>query len=165
VILLQLYSRIRTLLLILLVAIIYFILARIGLLSAFKLSNATPVWPPSGFAFALVLLLGYRIAPGILLGAFAVNVFTFLTNRSCDPVTAIWVSALISIGNTAEALAGYYLLNRLGNINNFFRKVKVVFRFLFVALVMCLASCTIGSTAVLLGKIIIPANYFIVWFT
>jgi integral membrane sensor domain MASE1 len=30
--------------------------------------TATPLWPPTGFAFALVLLRGYRIWPAILAG-------------------------------------------------------------------------------------------------
>src|SRR6185437_16864005 len=30
---------------------------------------ATPLWPPTGFALALVLLRGYRIWPAILAGA------------------------------------------------------------------------------------------------
>src|SRR4029453_10644507 len=30
---------------------------------------ATPLWPPTGFALALVLLRGYRIWPAILVGS------------------------------------------------------------------------------------------------
>src|SRR5215510_15112838 len=32
---------------------------------------ATPLWPPTGFALALVLLRGYRIWPAILMGSFS----------------------------------------------------------------------------------------------
>ncbi|WP_347341109.1 hypothetical protein [Bradyrhizobium hipponense] len=31
---------------------------------------ATPLWPPTGFALALILLRGYRIWPAILVGIF-----------------------------------------------------------------------------------------------
>src|SRR4026207_1958388 len=105
-------ERARNVLWILLVGIIYFLPARISLQLAFQSSNATPVWPPSGFAFAAILLLGQRIAPGILLGAFAANLVTFLNNDTIDTFTATWVSLLISLGNTAEALVGNYLLKK-----------------------------------------------------
>src|SRR6059036_3373146 len=32
---------------------------------------ATPLWPPTGFALALVLLRGYRIWPAILVGSLS----------------------------------------------------------------------------------------------
>ena len=52
---------------VLVVAAVYYGAARLGLLLAFEKTNASPVWPPSGIAFAAVLLLGYRIWPGIML--------------------------------------------------------------------------------------------------
>ncbi|MGZ3938483.1 MAG: hypothetical protein ACXVLT_07330, partial [Flavisolibacter sp.] len=36
-----------------------------------------------------------------------------LKNKTCTTPVAIWVSLLIGIGNTLEALAGYYLLHKL----------------------------------------------------
>src|SRR5688572_3987083 len=161
-------DRTRNILWILLVAAIYFLLARISLQLAFQSSNATPVWPPSGFAFAAILLLGQRVAPGILLGAFAANLVTFLNNDTIDTFTATWVSLLISIGNTTEALIGNYLLKKLipGNRdNNYFQKVNHVFLFTITALMMCLVSCIIGTTATYLAGIIIPNQYFIILFT
>src|SRR5881396_320491 len=54
-------------------AVLYYAAARLSLHLAFENTNASPVWPPSGIALALVLLLGYRVWPGILLGAFLAN--------------------------------------------------------------------------------------------
>jgi PAS domain S-box-containing protein len=160
-------ERARNMLWILLVGTIYFLLARISLQLAFQSSNATPVWPPSGFAFAATLLLGQRVAPGILLGAFAANLVTFLNNDTIDTFTATWVSLLISVGNTAEALVGNYLLKKLipGCRDNYFQKVNHVFLFTITALLMCLVSCIIGTTAIYLAGIIIPNQYFIIMFT
>src|SRR6266542_32863 len=162
------HSRLRYMLEILLTAGIYFILATLSLFLQFQTSNATPVWPPSGFAFAIILLLGYRVAPGIMLGAFAANIFIFLFNKPCDWPTAIWSSFVVGIGNTGESLVGYYLLKKMiPNIavNNFFLKVNNIFRFSFIAGIMCLVSCTIGATAVFLAQIITSNQYSIVWFT
>src|SRR5882757_390956 len=103
------HSRLRNFIEILSTAALYFILARLSLLLQFQSSNATPVWPPSGFAFAMILLLGYRIIPGIMLGAFAANLLIFHINKTAALPESIVLSFFISIGNTAESIAGYYL--------------------------------------------------------
>jgi len=145
--------RLRYFISVLLIAAVYFVAARLSLLLAFQLSNATPVWPPSGIALAVLLLLGRRAWPGIALGALFVNVDVFLTNGVCTPGTAVWVSALIAVGNTCEAITGYYLLRKsIGNRP--FQRMKQVVKFCYTAPVMCAVSALIGSTAVYLGKII-----------
>src|SRR6266496_6194212 len=73
--------------------LVYFAAATFGLSLAAMHKNVSLVWPPTGIALAAVLLLGYRIWPGIALGAFLVNAFTPI-----PPVTAI----PIAIGNTLE---------------------------------------------------------------
>src|SRR4051812_24926720 len=55
------------------VAALYFGSARLGLSLVFSIKQVTAVWPPTGIAFAALLLFGYRIWPGILLGALAAN--------------------------------------------------------------------------------------------
>ena len=91
----------------------YFILARFSLFLSYQHSNASPVWPPSGFAFAMILLFGYRIVPGILVGAFAANLVAFQFDHGANLSIALWVSVIIGIGNAAEAAAGYYLLKKI----------------------------------------------------
>ena len=140
-----------------LIAAAYFVLARISLLLSFQTSNATPVWPPSGLAFALMLHYGYKIAPAILAGAFAANVVVFQLNNAAGIFPTIWVSCLIGIGNMAEALTGWWLLQKIvpgAKDNNYFSKVNPIFRFLLVAVMMCLVSSSIGTTAVYAGSII-----------
>ena len=151
-----------------LIAAAYFILARISLLLSFQTSNATPVWPPSGLAFALMLHYGKRIAPAILAGAFAANVVVFQLNNAADVPTTIWVSLIIGIGNTAESLTGWWLLRKIVpavNDNNYFNKVNPIFRFLFVVVLMCLVSSIIGTTAVYAGSIINTSQYLTAWLT
>lgn len=149
------------------VAAVYFLIAYASLQFSFQNSNATPVWPPSGFAFAVLLLVGRAMAPGIFLGAFSVNFFVFVNNNTAEFFAAGWVSTAIGLGNMAEALTGYYLLHTLGKISTgeLFRKVNSVYRFIFAGLIMCLPSCTIGTTAILLAGIINSGDYFTVWFT
>ena len=58
------------------VVIVYFVAGKIGLQFAFLHLSASAVWPPTGIALAAVLLLGYRVAPAIFVGAFLVNITT-----------------------------------------------------------------------------------------
>jgi integral membrane sensor domain MASE1 len=57
-------------------AVIYFIAGKLGLMLASLQASASPVWPPAGIALAALLLLGYRAWPAIFIGAFLVNVTT-----------------------------------------------------------------------------------------
>ena len=161
-------SLLHPVVLLFLIAAAYFILARISLLLSFQTSNATPVWPPSGLAFALMLHYGKRIAPAILAGAFTANVVVFQLNNAADVPTTIWVSLIIGIGNTAESLTGWWLLRKIVpgiHDNNYFNKVGPIFRFSAIVIVMCLVSSIIGTTAVYAGSIISTSEYFTTWLT
>ncbi len=82
---------------------VYFALAKSGLLLASINPSATPIWPPTGFALAAVLLRGPRIWPAIFAGAFIANATTAGT---------LVTAASIGIGNTLEAVVGALLINR-----------------------------------------------------
>src|SRR5258708_7186688 len=96
-------STIRYLLKILLLSFIYYITGGYGLNLGAVSTFATPVWPPTGIAFAALLLFGLELWPGVALGAFIVN---FITGAP------IPVAAGIASGNTLEAVAGVVLLQK-----------------------------------------------------
>src|SRR5438876_1106155 len=50
------------------IAITYLAVAKLSLALASVHPSATPIWPPTGFALAAVLLLGSRILPGLRSG-------------------------------------------------------------------------------------------------
>ncbi len=52
------------------IAIAYWILARLGQIVAIDPGNVTPVWPASGLALVVVLRRGYRVWPALWLGNF-----------------------------------------------------------------------------------------------
>lgn len=84
-------------------AIGYFALARLGLAFATLQESASPVWPASGFALAVIIIAGPRTWPAIAIGAFAANL-----------LTGGWVSAsFITVGNTLECLAGFWIYSRI----------------------------------------------------
>jgi PAS domain S-box-containing protein len=85
------------------IAAAYFGLAVSGLLIPWINPTATPLWPPTGLALALVLLRGYRIWPAILVGAF------FSTAVGGGGLSE---AACIALGTPIAALAGAWLIER-----------------------------------------------------
>src|SRR3989441_12364364 len=84
-------------------AAVYVLAGKLGLILAFVHASATPVWPPTGIALAAFLLLGFRVWPAILAGAFLVNVTT-----AGSALTSVGIAA----GNTLEGLCGAWLVKR-----------------------------------------------------
>ncbi|MGH2492155.1 MAG: MASE1 domain-containing protein, partial [Candidatus Limnocylindria bacterium] len=118
---------------------IYFAAGKLGLSLAFVHASATAVWPPTGIALAAFLFLGPRVWPGVLIGAFLVNLTTAGSAVS---------SAGIAVGNTLEGLLAAYLVERYANGRHAFERLQDVFRFaLFAALISPVVSATIGVTS------------------
>jgi signal transduction histidine kinase/CheY-like chemotaxis protein len=118
----------------LLLASLYFGAAKLGLALAFQAEQVTAVWPPTGIALAAVLLFGYRIWPGIALGAFLANLTV-----SEPPLTACG----IAVGNTLEALVGAWLLRNVCSFQNHLERLRDV-----LGLVLTAAGCTIVSATI-----------------
>ncbi|MGI9212351.1 MAG: CHASE domain-containing protein [Methylococcaceae bacterium] len=93
-----------TLLLSVMVALSYYLAALLGLSLAIPPGYATALWPPSGIALGAVLVWGYRILPGVYLGAFLANLTISLnTATSIDWLPVAANSAGIAIGSTLQA--------------------------------------------------------------
>jgi integral membrane sensor domain MASE1 len=54
----------------------YYGAAKLGLNLAFETESVTAVWPSTGIALAALVLWGYRLWPGVALGAFLANSWT-----------------------------------------------------------------------------------------
>ena len=115
---------------------VYVFAAKLGLRLAIENPSATPVWPPTGIAIAAILLLGYRVWPLILVGAFLVNITT----------AGNFASSLgIAAGNTLEGLVAAFLVQRLANGRFAFDRPMDTAKFvLFAALLSTTLSATIG---------------------
>ena len=122
---------------------VYFICGKLGLILAFVHPSATAVWPPAGIALAAFLLYGNRVWPGIFLGAFLVNV----TNAG-----SVATSLAIAFGNTAEGFIGSFLVQRFANGLDAFDSAIDTLRFVFLsAIVSTTFSATVGVTSLSLG--------------
>ena len=85
------------------IAASYFAVAELDLLLPSINPTATPLWPPTGLALALILLRGYRIWPAILLGSVA---------SSAMAAGTLLESGAIGFGVLFAALAGAWLIMR-----------------------------------------------------
>ncbi|PAY09404.1 PAS domain S-box protein [Bradyrhizobium sp. UFLA03-84] len=97
--------------------------------------TATPLWPPTGLALALVLLRGYRIWPAILVGAVSPY---FMADRS------LLEFGTAGIGSLLAACAGTWLIDRWSNGRQTFATPVGVAKFAII----CFAPTTIISSAI-----------------
>ena len=151
--------------LILAVAVVYAVLARLGLLLAIHNTNTSPVWPPSGFAFAAVLIFGRRVWSGITIGAFVANLTSFLAHPPAPIADLVTASAVISIGNTLEAVAGSLLVDRFMPGRNPLDEVGDVVRFVIIAVVLCLIAGTMGPISLCLLGVAPWKMFLLIWST
>ncbi|MGH7926225.1 MAG: MASE1 domain-containing protein, partial [Candidatus Binatia bacterium] len=137
--------------------VVYVISAKVGLASALVHPSATALWPPTGVALAALILFRYQLWPGIFLGAFFANVTT---------AGSIWTSFGIATGNTLEAIAGAYLVNRFAAGRHAFDRPQDVLKFAVLAgLASTALSATVGVTTLYLGGLTDSTEYGDIWFT
>jgi integral membrane sensor domain MASE1 len=136
---------------------VYYGAAKLGLNLAFDAPSVTAIWPPTGIALAAILLWGYRVWPGVALGALLANGWTGV------PLYAV---AGITVGNTLEALAGAYLLREFADFRASLERVRDVLALVVLAgAVSTTISATIGVTSLLVGNEIASGDIGSVWRT
>jgi diguanylate cyclase (GGDEF)-like protein len=136
---------------------VYFLAGKFGLRLAFVHASATAVWPCTGIAVAAFLILGYRVWPAILVGAFLVNVTT---------AGSVATSVGIATGNTLEGVVGCYLVSRFAAGKRVFERAQDIFKFVFlVGMVSTAISATIGVTTLIIGGFANWARCGAIWTT
>ena len=140
-----------------LLCVIYVGTAKLGLSLDAVNGLAAAMWPPTGVALSALVLGGFRLWPGIALGAFLVNVWAG---------TPGLVAGGIATGNTLEALLGAYLLHRWGGVSAALERLQDVGALVIqAALLSTLVSATIGVTCGWWGGLIPAAQYAQAWWT
>jgi diguanylate cyclase (GGDEF)-like protein len=138
-------------------ALVYLIVAKLALKLAFVNASVTAVWPCTGMALAAFLILGYRVWPGIFVGAFLADLLT---------AGSIAASFGIAVGNTLEGIIGYYLVTRFARGQHAFDRAQDILKFaFFVGMVSTPVSATIGTTTLGLSGSTHWAMYAPVWYT
>jgi len=152
---------------VILLAVVYYVTGRLGLLLAVPPGYATAIWPPSGMMLAGILIFGYRYWPGVLLGSFAVNLFTAFdpTNQQTMLVSGS-VAALIGMGAALQAVVGAWLIRRFVQFPNGLEAVREIGMLLSLGgPVGCLIGATNGVTALALAGLLPWENVALNWLT
>jgi signal transduction histidine kinase len=137
------------------VAVFYIVAARAGLQLDAVSGFATLVWPPTGIALAALLLGGYRLWPGIFVGALIANVWTG---------APIVVAIGIATGNTLEALLGSYALKQLPGFRlSLDRVMDAVALIVLAAGLSTLVSASVGVTSLHLGGVVPRSDVMATW--
>ncbi len=122
--------------------LIYFLAAKASLTLAIPPGYATALWPPSGIALAAVLLLGWRIWPGIWIGAALANV----TVQGL-PLLA----ACIGTGNTLEAVVAGALVRPFITQRGEFDSGEAVVFFSFASALSAVIAAVTGTLSLTLA--------------
>ncbi|MDQ3997644.1 MAG: MASE1 domain-containing protein [Gemmatimonadota bacterium] len=127
-------------------ATIYVAAARFGLELDAVAGFATLVWPATGIALAALVTFGYRLWPGIFVGAVVANL---LTGAPLLPALGI------GVGNTLEAVVGTYALRRIPGFRPSLDRVRdVVGLIVLAAGLSTMVSATIGVASLYLGGVV-----------
>ncbi|MCA8975594.1 MAG: CHASE domain-containing protein [Planctomycetes bacterium] len=148
-------------------ALAYFIAGQLGLLLAIPPGYATAVWPASGLALAAMLLHGYRLWPGVVLGSFAVNVATSFDSSSTATIVGSLALALnVGVGAALQALVGAWTTRRaFARDPELLTAGSVLFVLGLGGPVSCVISATWGVGTLSLCGLITAGEFAFSWMT
>ncbi len=148
-------SSIRTGIQIVIVTVIYVVTAKLGLMMDAVAGFATLVWPPTGIALAALIIFGYRLWPGVALGAFLANTLTG---------ASVLVALGIASGNVLEAVAGTCALRSIPGFQRCLERLRDVLALLVLVVTFSTTvSATMGVASLTLGGIVPPSQYGETW--
>lgn len=152
------------------IAALYVLTARIGQPLALPPGNVTPVWLPSGIMFALAVLWGPRVAPGVFLGAFAGNAWAcFSVDSLSTTLRALAAGTSNGLGDVLATVGMALLLQRLRGTDRFFDRAGDVAAFVLVGAGLGGLISAVFGVGTLLGLGFLPADAapvaFLTWWT
>lgn len=150
----------------LLLTLTYALTGYLALLLSIAPGYVAAVFPPSGIALAALLIWGWRLTPGIWLGAVVMSGWILLPHQpQVEPIH--WLAlVLLGTGATLKALLGKYLIQRFVSMPLSLSEDRSILRFLVLGgPVACMVSATIGVTALWLAGVLQYADLPFGWWT
>ena len=137
------------------VFLLYGVFAEVGLEYAVIGQTVRLMWLPSGIALAAILIGGYRLWPGIALGALVAYAWSGLSATTL---------LIITVGSTLEPLLGALLLKRLNNFSITLDKTSDVLALgLPAAFVSALLGSLLGTVGLLIGGDGATVDFTSIW--
>ncbi len=151
-----------------LLALLYFITGKLGLLLAVPPGYATVIWPPTGIATGMLIMHGARLWPGILIGSFILNAPIPGEAAGGFSGQALLIAGLIACGSTCQALVGRWIVVRvMGLPLQLTRLQNTLILFALSGPLACLIAPTVGiSTLYFVGGLPVDrivANWLTWW--
>ena len=150
--------------LLLLTALAYFVAGEAAMLLAIPPGYASPIYPSAGIALAAVLVYGPRALPGVMVGAYLINLHTA---DARDPTSLNLLLPLVTaVGAAAQAALGAALVNRRRQGPLLLAEPRQVARFfIYGALIACLVNASLSTLALTLAGAVPAFAATTTWWT
>jgi integral membrane sensor domain MASE1 len=152
-----------------LLAALYIVSGKVGLLFVPATGFVTLIWPPSGIALGMLLVYGRRLWPGVLVGSFLLNLsraglpVDFMLEQALAPAHLL-ASIVTAVGATLQALAGRALIARyIGLPLRFDNLTQLVALVALGGPLACLIASSIGVATLLLVGALTAAQFASNW--
>ncbi|UXR66046.1 ATP-binding protein [Bdellovibrio bacteriovorus] len=142
----------------LLIAFLYYITGKVGLLLALPPGYASLIWAPLGLSIAALLLFGINRWPGVFLGAFLINI------RNLGVLADLLTPLGVAGGSTLGIVTGAWLAGRwLQFPKRFYLEREVLLFLLVTGPLAALISATLGVSTLYLSGLVVPKSFFLNW--
>lgn len=164
-------SYAKTALQIVLLACLYIITGKLGLELAVPPGYATMLWPPSGIALGMLILYGWRLWPGVLIGSFLLNsivagVFSVEGHMFALDLAKAAPPFLIAVGSTLQAVAGSLLIRVVLGTPLDLKKISDVIKlFLLGGPVTCIIAASVGTGTLNIYGLLTSEAFLQNWFS
>nr|WP_272493010.1 CHASE domain-containing protein [Atopomonas sediminilitoris] len=136
-------------------AVAYVLFGRLGLLLAIPPGFVTAIFPALGIAVAAVLLWGYPLLWGVLLGSTLMNLSLGSGSGFAFLLANLPVALGIALGSTAQCALAVWLVRRYVGAEDLLQQELSIIRWLLLAGPMtCVLSAVVGASCLLLGGVI-----------
>ena len=142
----------------------YFVVGIMTLAANIPPVIVTFVWLPAGIALTAILMWGYRVWPGILLGAFTAQAYVHLAATSAEKLfNTLVISAFIGSGAVLQGIGGAYLIFRYAGFPSSPDRRRDVNTLLMGGPVSCLVGAAIGGTGLWFAGSTLPSSLISQW--
>ncbi|MDB5819609.1 MAG: hypothetical protein JWQ11_3249 [Rhizobacter sp.] len=126
---------------------------------------ASPLFPSAGIALVAVLMFGRRMTIGVIVGAFALNLFA-LADPATSHGSALPLASVIAAGAALQALFGCFLVRRFVGLPLLLDQTRQIASFfLITAAVGCLLNATMMTVALRAFGVLPAGAAFATWTT
>ena len=148
----------------LVLAILYAALGRLSLLLAIPPGYAIAIYPSAGVALGMVLTGGYRLLPGVAVGAYIANLLINQSIFGNINTNSLIASTIVAAGATLQAFTGSKLVLKKLQDNLALDSDKAIFQFfIYGGIIACLINASISVTALVALGVIPWQDFFNNW--